>query len=245
MAEQPSLKPSETMPADISILCTRPVKPTLVDEAVENGIQLEVIPVIDTEPIQDIDIQQEVEQTALQYATVVFTSMNAVESVITMLDHQVPEWNIYCMGNTTAQIIREYFGETSIAGTGLDASDLAEAIIEAGETEEVVFFCGDQRRDELPGKLNHAGITVNEVIVYRTIPLHKKIEKEYQAILFFSPSAVDSYFKLNKAAEQTVFFAIGQTTAMAIKKYSNNKTIIANTPGKDELVRKAIYHFSE
>ena len=82
------------MPADISILCTRPVKQTLVDEATANGIQLEVIPVIDTEPIQDIDIQQEVEQTALQYATVVFTSMNAVESVITMLDHQVPEWNI-------------------------------------------------------------------------------------------------------------------------------------------------------
>ena len=87
----------------IHILSTRPVKNTLIQEAAENNIQLDIIPLIDTEPVQDIDTQQEVEQIALQYATVVFTSMNAVESVITMLDQQVPEWNIYCMGNTTQE----------------------------------------------------------------------------------------------------------------------------------------------
>lgn len=230
------------MATDISILCTRPVKQTLVDEAAEHGIRLQVVPFIDTEPLQDIDVQQEVEQIALQYATVVFTSMNAVESVITMLDEQVPEWNIYCMGNTTAEIIRNYFGEQAIAGTGNSAADLADAIIEAEETDEVVFFCGDQRRDELPTKLGEAGIDVNEIMVYKTIPLHKKVEATYKAILFFSPSAVDSYFKLNKPAEDAVLFAIGQTTAAAIKQYSNNKTITANAPGKDELVRKAIHY---
>jgi len=233
------------MTSNLSILCTRPVKQELADEAREKGIQLEVVSLIDTEPVLDIDVQQEVAQIALQYATVVFTSMNAVESVITMLDQQVPEWNIYCMGHTTAQIIRDYFGEQAIAGTGSSAADLADAIIEADETDEVVFFCGDQRRDELPGKLTETGIDVNEVVVYRTIPLHKKIEKQYNAILFFSPSAVDSYFTLNKPAESTVLFAIGHTTAAAIKKYSNNKTITANTPGKDELVRKAISYLGE
>lgn len=233
------------MATNLSILSTRPVQQILVDEAAQKGIGLQVIPVIDTEPVVDIDVQQEVEQIALQYATVVFTSMNAVESVITMLDQQVPEWNIYCMGHTTAQIIKEYFGEQSITGTGNNAADLADAIIEAGEADEVVFFCGDQRREELPAKLTQAGIDVNEVVVYRTIPLYKKIEQAYDAILFFSPSAVDSYFKLNKVTDHTVLFAIGQTTAAAIKQYSNNKTITANTPVKDELVRKAIHYLSE
>jgi uroporphyrinogen-III synthase len=236
---------SEMQVNNISILSTRPVKAELVAEAAQAGIQLKVIPLIDTEPIVDIDVQQEVEQTALQYATVVFTSMNAVESVITMLDEQVPEWNIYCMGNTTAELIKNYFGEQAIAGTGNNAEELAEEIIEAGETDEVVFFCGDQRRDELPRKLNEADISVNEVVVYRTIPLHKKIEKNYQAILFFSPSAVDSYFKLNKPAPDTVLFAIGTTTAAAIKKYSPNKIITAHSPGKEELVKKAITYFGE
>lgn len=227
-----------------SILCTRPVKQLLVDEAAAKGMLVDVVSFIDTEPIQDIDVQQEIEQIALQYATVVFTSMNAVESVIAMLDQQIPEWTIYCLGNTTAQIIREYFGEDAIAGTGNSAADLANTIMETNETDAVVFFCGNQRRDELPGKLAEAGIDVNEIVVYKTIPLPKKINKDYKAILFFSPSAVDSYFQLNKPADHTILFAIGLTTTAAIKKYSNNKTITANTPGKDELVRKAIHYLS-
>jgi|GEM_PF-5108206 len=39
------------MATNISILCTRPVKQALVDEAAENGIQLALIPLIDTEPV--------------------------------------------------------------------------------------------------------------------------------------------------------------------------------------------------
>ncbi|MFN3666343.1 MAG: uroporphyrinogen-III synthase [Sediminibacterium sp.] len=231
------------MSANYSILSTRPVSETLVTEAAEMGIQLNAIAFIDTEPIQDIDVQQEVEQTALQYATVVFTSMNAVESVITMLDGQVPEWNIYCMGNTTAELITNYFGENAIAGTAGSAADLADLIIENEDTDEVVFFCGDQRRDELPEKLAKAGIDLNEVVVYKTIPLPKKLENNYQGVIFFSPSAVHSYFSINKVVDQTVLFAIGQTTATAIKQYTNNKIITANSPGKEELVRKAIKHF--
>lgn len=228
------------------ILSTRPVPKELIQEAAEKNIQLDIIPLIDTEPVQDIDTQQEVEQTALQYATVVFTSMNAVESVITMLDEQVPEWNIYCMGNTTKQLISSYFGEAAIMGTGNNASELAENILtDNEELDEVFFFCGDQRREELPAKLEEAGISVQEIVVYKTIPLYQKIDNTYHGIIFFSPSAVDSYFKQNKADTITVFFAIGTTTEAAIKKYSTNTVITAHSPGKEELVRKAIHHLGE
>lgn len=228
------------------ILSTRPVKETLIQEAAEQNIQLDIIPLIDTEPVQDIDTQQEVEQIALQYATVVFTSMNAVESVITMLDQQVPDWNVYCMGNTTQELIRNYFGEQAISGTGNNASELAETILsDNDELDEVFFFCGDQRRDELPTKLKEEGIHIEEIVVYKTIPLYQKIDTHYDGIVFFSPSAVESFFKQNKAATSTVFFAIGTTTEAAIKKYTNNSIITAHTPGKEELVRKAIQHFSE
>jgi uroporphyrinogen-III synthase len=226
------------------ILSTRPVKEMLIQEATEQNIQLDIIPLIDTESVQDIDTQQEVEQIALQYATVVFTSMNAVESVITMLDQQVPEWNIYCMGNTTQELIRNYFGEESISGTGNNASELAATILsDNDELDEVFFFCGDQRRDELPAKLREAGISVEEIIVYKTIPLHQKIDTTYDGIVFFSPSAVESFFTNNKTTTSTVFFAIGSTTEAAIKKYTNNSIITAHSPGKEELVRKAIHYF--
>jgi uroporphyrinogen-III synthase len=70
----------------INILSTRPVDGSLVSAAAAAGIQLDIIPFIDTEPVQTVEVQQEIEIAAVELATVVFTSMNAVESVTEMLD---------------------------------------------------------------------------------------------------------------------------------------------------------------
>ncbi|HEX9150948.1 MAG TPA: uroporphyrinogen-III synthase, partial [Flavobacterium sp.] len=85
---------------------------------------------------------------------------------------------------------------------------------------------------------------VNEIVVYQTIAVPFKVEKKYHGILFFSPSAVESFFSNNKVTGQTVLFAIGKTTAMALKKYCNNKIITSDEPGKENLVRKMMEYFS-
>lgn len=225
------------------ILSTGPVQQELVQEAKEHNILLDTVSFIATEPVQAVDVQQEVEQVALQYATVIFTSKHAVEAVITILDQQIPAWNIYGIGNTTQQLIANYFGEDAIAGSAHDAASLATLITEQEEADEVFFFCGDLRRNELPSQLEQAGITVQEIVVYRTVHVHKKIQEAYHGILFFSPSAADSFFTQNHPANNTILFAIGKTTEATIKKYSDNTIITAVSPGKKELVRMAIDHF--
>lgn len=224
----------------ISILSTRPLHADLIEEAAEQGIQIEVLSFIDTAPIQTIEVAEEIEQTALLEATVVFTSMNAVEAVTDILAGEIPAWQIYCIGYTTRKLIADYFGEDAIAGTADNAALLAETIAEESGAEEVCFFCGDQRRDELPGILSDAGIEVNEITVYETIATPHKLTKAYAGILFFSPSAVDSFFRTNKLPASTLAFAIGTTTAAAIKKYANNTIVVADEPGKESLVQKAI-----
>jgi len=62
--------------------------------------------------------------------------------------------------------------------------------------------------------------------------------------LVFSPSAVDSFFTLNTIDKNTTLFAIGNSTANAIKQQVNNKIIIADTPGKAALVKKMLAYFS-
>jgi uroporphyrinogen-III synthase len=228
----------------VQILCTRPVDEGLIEEAGKNNINVDVISFIETEPIDSIEVQQEIEQAYLLTATVVFTSMNAVEAVAAQSDDQEPAWNIYCMGHATKQLVIEYFGEERIFGTGDSATDLAELIIEEGVDDEVIFFCGDQRRDEFPDLLRDNSIDVNEIVVYHTVPVPQKVTKDYHGILLFSPSAVDSFFKVNKAAGQTIFFAIGNTTANTIKKYTNNKIIIAKKPEKEQMMIEAINYFS-
>lgn len=227
----------------IEILCTRPVDESIIDVCAANNISVEVISFIDTTPIETVEVQQEIENALLLSTAVVFTSMNAVEAVAEFLFDAQPGWRIYCMGNTTQQLVKKYFGEDCIAGTAIDAAALADVIISADE-EEVIFFCGDIRRDELPKALESNNINVQEIVVYETIAVPHKIEKDYHGILFFSPSAVESFFSANKAAAQTVFFSIGNTTAAAIKKYSDNKIITGDEPGKNALIEKVLEYFT-
>jgi uroporphyrinogen-III synthase len=228
----------------IDILCTRPLTEALIEEAANAGIVIDEIPFIETESILSVEVQQEIELAATEIATVVFTSMNAVDAVTIFLDGHQPEWTIYSIGTATARLITAYFGEERIAGTANDASALAELIAEDRFTDEVIFFCGDQRRDELPDILRQHDIEVNEIVVYQTIEVPRKIDKEYYGILFFSPSAVRSFFKANKLPEKTIVFAIGNTTANEIKKFSNSKIIISDEPGKENLVQKMMEYFN-
>lgn len=229
----------------IKILCTRGISTALVDEAWANSIQVDVVPFITTVPIENIEVQQEIENTLLLSATIVFTSMNAVEAVALFLQDIIPAWRIYCIGNTTRELVVKYFGEHSVAGFAQDARDLANLLVsEKEKVEEVIFFCGNQRRPELPGVLEAHKKSVQEIIVYETIALPQKIHPFYHGILFFSPSAVESFFTLNKATDGTIFFAIGKTTAAAIKSFCNNKVIISDQPGKENLVETMLEYFT-
>ena len=228
----------------ISILSTRPLDESLIEEAKKSNIEVDVLSFIETETIHTTEVQQEIENALLQSSAVVFTSMNAVEAVADELDGQQPDWKIYSIGTTTSKLVKKYFGEGAIAGIANSATELADLIVDEGEDQEVIFFCGDQRRDELPEILRSNDIDVNEIVVYETIAVHHKVDKQYHGILFFSPSAAESFFSNNKIDASTVLFAIGNTTANTLKKFSNNKVIISDEPGKENLFRKMIEYFS-
>jgi uroporphyrinogen-III synthase len=181
----------------------------------------------------------------LQSSAVVFTSMNAVEAVADNLRGRMPDWKIYCIGTTTGSLVKKHFGPGAIGGTANSALELAALIVNEGEDDEVIFFCGNQRREELPEILKNNHIDVNEIVVYETIPVPHNLRKQYHGILFFSPSAVESFFSNNKAEVSTVLFAIGNTTANAIKKFSNNKVLITEEPGKENLVRNMMEYFGD
>ncbi|MBO9199163.1 MULTISPECIES: uroporphyrinogen-III synthase [Niastella] len=229
----------------ISILSTRPLETVLLLAAKAKDIQIDVVSFIDTSPAQTTGIKEEIGKIINQPAAVVFTSMNAVSTVAAYLNGETPDWNIFCIGNTTRQLAARYFGDQSIHTVGNNAAELADKIINSTQIKQVVFFCGDQRREELPGKLRQNGIAVQEVIVYHTISTPHKIDKAYDGILFFSPSAVQSFFYANAVPTTTVLFAIGQTTADAIKSFTNNLIIESERPGKEELVKKMFQFFKK
>jgi uroporphyrinogen-III synthase len=229
----------------VTILSTRAIEEALLAEAVSKNIIVDTIPFIKTEPTSSIETQQEIEHLATMQVTVVFTSVNAVEAVAAELESYQPDWQIFCMGHATREAVEELFDKSSIAGTAVNAQELANAVIKKGDIDEVIFFCGDQRRNELMDTLRAADIEFSEVIVYQTTLVPQKVDKTYDGILFFSPSAVKSFFQKNRPTDQTVLFAIGGTTASEIKHYSNNKIIVSSRPDKNHLMKKVIAFFDE
>lgn len=175
---------------------------------------------------------------------VVFTSVNAVTAVaaITPVLNVLP-WKIYCIGHATLASVTALFGKQSIAGSADDAHTLATVIAAQKIATEIIFFCGTSRRNELVETLTKHNIIVQEVYVYQTEITPACVDEDFDAILFFSPSAVRSFFKQNKPLKTATLFAIGNTTAAEIKRHANNTLITAETPDAIKLMKLAIEYF--
>ncbi|MCX6207280.1 MAG: uroporphyrinogen-III synthase [Bacteroidetes bacterium] len=238
-----SPKKLETLQNRIQILSTRPIDPTQIKTANDLGIDIDCISFIETTAIESKDILSKIKEVLSNKATVVFTSMNAIDAVVSQLSNSKPDWAVYCMGVTSNQLIKQNFREDAVVGTATNSAELAELIIAEKRSNQIYFFCGDQRRDELPSILKNNGILVKEIEVYHTKEIKHTISKDYDGILFFSPSAVISFFNSNSLPEQSVAFAIGKTTASTLISRTNNKVVVAELPGKDKLVKKMMDHF--
>lgn len=213
-------------------------------KAAQYGISIQTIPFIKTEPTIDIDLREQILAASNRSLNVVFTSMNAVEAVAGCLPGVTDQWKIYCLGTATKKLVQLHFKDSLIAGTASNASLLADNIID-NQVESVVFFCGDQRRDELPEKLIKHNIQVDELAVYKTTAIPALVNKDYDGILFFSPSAAESFFSVNVVPDHTILFAIGTTTADCIRQFSTNTIVESDFPGKENLVEKAISYLDK
>lgn len=227
----------------IHILSTRPLDQSLIQQAAEKNIVVEVQSLITIKAVTDNELQAAIIELASQPVSVAITSINAAKAVAACLHGLSTKWEIFTIGTATKNYISDHFGNHCIAGTASNASLLADIII-ARQVKDLIFFCGNQRRDELPGKLGASDVEVREIVVYKTLYAASKTDRLYDGILFFSPGAVQSFFSANTTGKNAVLFAIGATTAESISVYSNNPVIVSAVPSAEALVDKAINHFA-
>ena len=220
------------------ILSTKKLEASLIEKAKLNNIEIIEQAAISINIISTKEKWQEIHHSAeatSQY--VVFTSSYAVQAIKSFLHFYVNttaiQWKIFSLSGRTKESIKghlDLFGE--IIDTAQDASSLAKKIIEH-KVEKVIFFCGNKRRYELPDALKKAGIVVKELIVYNMTETAQPATDDVDGVLFFSPSAVNSFFTVNSLKKNTVCFAIGKTTAKGVSQFSNNKTIISELPNQE------------
>jgi|SRR5690348_2765346 len=205
-------------------------------------IIIDEIPFIATKAIRDERLEKKISHLAAQPINAIFTSSHAAD-VVGKIISKNSSWKIFCIGNKTKETLLKFFPAESIAGTADNAADLAWNIMKDISVKNVLFFCGSQRRNELPEILIQNGIDMEELIVYETIKTPKEIKKDYDGVLFFSPSAAESFFSINKIKSHTVCFAIGDTTATTLKKFTTNKIIQAQNQSQQSMMNAMLAHF--
>lgn len=172
--------------------------------------------------------------------SLIFTSQNSVESILQHPElEKLKSKKVYCVGIKTKNLLAEN-GFEVIAYTGY-AADLAEIITLIYKSESYTFFSGNKRRDTLPNALKEAGVKFNEIEVYETTLTPQKIKGTVDAVLFFSPSAVESYLTDNKLKNE-ICFCIGETTASALENKTKN-IIVADQPTIEDVIEAVIEEY--
>ena len=222
------------------ILSTKQLDPLLIEKAKEDDIEIIQRDFIDIERIWSEEKFHEIQQHFKKHY-IAFTSANAViilDDYLKANQIKTVNWKMFCLaGKTKRAVMDAVVLKNDILEEGRNAGELAQKIIIQG-IKEIVFFCGDKRREDLPAMLKHAGIILHEVFLYRTIETPYKIEDEVDAVMLFSPSAVNSFFTLNQLNNHTVCFAIGQTTADTISEFTENKIIVCESPDQEKMIEK-------
>jgi len=147
---------------------------------------------------------------------------------------------VFCVGEKTTSLLVE--NGYSVINSAKNASNLAEFIIKSHKNDSFVFFCGNKRREELPSVLSKNNICFTEEILYRTTLNPNTFEDVFDAILFFSPSGVESYIQEN-SLENSVAFCIGNTTENEAKKYTSN-IIVSNGSSIENVLAQVQKYYS-
>lgn len=189
------------------------------------GIAMDEISMIDISYGSDFKIEENI-------INAVFTSANSVRSVFEK--HQIATSFfdvVFCVGSKTKQLL-ESFG-IKVALMANNALELAELLAArfAQNTEgikEISWFCGNLRNNDLPQIMAENGVLVTEYLVYQTKLNPVVVEETYDAILFFSPSGIESFIKKNKPNSRPVV-CIGSTTATKAIEFFDNVYISDKT----------------
>ncbi|MDR9417189.1 MAG: uroporphyrinogen-III synthase [Gracilimonas sp.] len=164
----------------------------------------------------------------------IFTSKKAVRAVSPVIsDFEIPK-HVFAVGSKTAEKLEKVGLKVSIPEK-YNAFALAGMMQEL-DLKKVVHFCGNLKAIDL-GKLLGSSVELTSVEVYQTkLTGHKMADlDDFDALVFMSPSAVDSFSHQNKAKNQQIF-CIGPTTEQAAEEAGMQNCITPEYSTLDSLM---------
>lgn len=178
-----------------------------------------------------------------EFSALAVTSQRAAVAFATRLAlHRVSPprgQEAWATGAATAEPLRDLFDPvhtpsslvTVDAGAG---SLLATAMVAARVGSPVLYACGDTRRDDMPAVLRAAGVTVEEVICYRSVLAEPREARQAvngaDILLVASPKVMTLVARVTPKDERPALVVIGPTTAAAARAAGWAPAAVARRP---------------
>lgn len=167
----------------------------------------------------------------------IFTSKNGVKAFLRRQPDLLKEnFSCFCVGSKTESYLIEK--GMNVVKSAQNATELADFIVKNYKSEHFSFFCSEIRRDELPEILTKNQVSFEEVKSYSTQLNTQQFKQHFDAVLFFSPSGVQSFTEKN-SLKNTLAVCIGNTTATEVEQYTHNYTT-ANATTIESVIARAV-----
>ena len=204
------------------------------------GAEVVELPLIKVSKDVDLNTLAEVLQEFGSYEWVIFTSANGVkyffEEFIRVHEdiRTLGLVRIAVVGEATAAAVRDLYLRVDLQPKKASGAELADELLklESIDSAKVLVVTGNRNRDTLVEKLHEARAIVDQLPVYKTLENDLSADsvaadfraKGADAILFASPSAVQSFFdqaaalKLGAKARKPLAGSIGPSTTATMKQ---------------------------
>ena len=167
----------------------------------------------------------------------IFTSKNSVEAVYSSNQmEKCTKMPHYCVGEKAKSLLLKN-GQKIIKMTK-NSLELANYIKKKAKNDNFIYCRGSIENKLFSDFFKTNKISLQQVPVYKTKLVPKRIEKAVNAIMFFSPSAIKSYEK-NNSIGKSFCFCIGKTTSSVAKEFTK-KTYCTNNPSIENVVKQTI-----
>jgi uroporphyrinogen-III synthase len=231
----------------LKVLSTKLLGENLVDSASQLDIALTCLDFIE---VRDLDFDIAI-VNSLIFDAVVFTSSNAVTSFLkkaanalapSPLERAGGEVIYSLSGKTKDELLKQGISTVAVAD---NAEQLADLIIANNKIRSVLHICGNLTLDTLQNRLMTAGLSYVQFQVYETVLNSIELNEDFDAIMFYSPSGVESFAMKNEINIDTLYCCIGLTTAEKLKSVNDKIDIILPKQPTPEAMLRAIKDFKK
>jgi uroporphyrinogen-III synthase len=196
---------------------------------------------------------------------VIFTSGQAVRAVVgrskqldAALERRGSKLQIATVGPASAEAVRQAGLPVEYVSNIHNGVALTKELGERLQGRTVLLPRSDRANPDLPAALKAHGALLTEVVAYRTLQpsdvdklnLGRISAGEADAILFFSPSAVQHYAELasgeqlRKLHDRVAIIAVGPVTASALREAGVERMVVAADTTAASVIQVLEQHFA-